>query len=140
MTAEREREGDRRMRPGVARAAGGVLIALAMLLAGCGGGGSPKAQEGLTPAEFVDIVVALREAEREMEPGDTAGPSFEDRKREILAAHDATEAEVRAFVERHASDYDLLTTAWDSITQRLRYVPSQSRDGSGPVTTRSRPQ
>lgn len=97
-------------------------LILSAVLAGCSGdpSGSP---EPLTPAEFVEIVVEIREAEREVAAEDSAARLFDDRRREILDRHGTTEAELRAFVAANAENLALLEQVWDTINARLTFTP-----------------
>lgn len=106
-------------------AAGLALVgACAALLAG-GCANEPTTEEvgALTPDAFVDVIVALREAERAAVAEDSAHLVFQARKEEILAEHDVTEEDVRDFVRLHEGDFALMDRLWDTIAQRLKYVP-----------------
>lgn len=116
--------------PGGRRLVGAVrvgLAALAVVLAGGSSGcaGEPTTEEvgALTPDAFVDVIVALREAEREAVVEDSAHLVFQARKEEILAEHGVTEEDVRDFVRLHEGDFALMDRLWDTIAQRLKYVP-----------------
>lgn len=100
-------------------------MGLAPLLAGCGEGGTDSAEDGLTAAEFVEIVTALREAEREVALEDSARALFAERKAEILERRDVTEAELRAFVVALGQDPARLEQVWDTIAERLKYLPEE---------------
>lgn len=100
-----------------------LLIGM-LLLTGCGG--EPTGEEvALSADEFVEVMVALREAEREsLEVGeDSAGVEFRRRKEEILAEHGVAQEDLRQFVVAHSADFELMEIVWDTIAQRLRYVP-----------------
>ncbi len=131
VTSMRERDTAGGRLPTRALAAG---VVLAILSAAACGHGPAEQDDALTAPEFVDIVVALRKAERGLQPADSTAPEFEERKQAVLAAHHATESDVRAFVDAHGGDFELMTAVWDSITQRLRYVPPDSSEAAGPVT------
>jgi hypothetical protein len=90
---------------------------------GCAREPTDQVGTGLTPESFVEIMVALREAERAANATDSAGVEFEGRKERILAEHGATEEELRDFVRRHHGDFALMNRLWDSIAQRLKHVP-----------------
>lgn len=105
----------------------GVLALLAPILA-CAGPEPAGSRAELTRAEFIEVVVALREAELAvafLEPGtseaaaDSAQAVFEARKDSILAAHGTTEAALYSFLERH-SRLAYMEEVWDSIGQRLK--------------------
>ena len=97
------------------------LLALVLGAAACGGS-EPAAAGGLTRAEFVDVVVAVRQAELDGPADvdqDSADVLFEERKDSILAAHGVTEADLERFLAAHA-DVDFQDALWDTITQRLK--------------------
>lgn len=102
-----------------------LLVGLAPLLAGCAEGGTDPAEDGLTTSEFVEIVTALREAEREVSIEDSAGTLFAERKAEILERRGVTEAELRAFVVALGQDPVGLEQVWDTIAERLKYLPEE---------------
>jgi hypothetical protein len=104
--------------------AGFVLaLGVAVSIPACDGLGGSRDPAGLTPEEFISIVVELRRAERELEEADSAAERFEARRAEILAEHEATEEDVRNFAARRGGDLDLMNALWDTINQRLRYLP-----------------
>lgn len=101
-----------------------LVLAIGALMSGCGDSdATAAAEEGVTAGEFVEIVTALREAEREVVRKDSAEALYAERKAEILGRHDATEADLRAFLERHGEDPAKLQEVWDTISQRLKHVP-----------------
>lgn len=104
-----------------------ALLAVAMLGAGCmqETGSTDDAREELTSEEFVAIVTALREAERDVAQEDSAAALFAERKAEILARHERSEAELRAFLVNHGEDVPALQEVWDTIAQRLKYAPGE---------------
>lgn len=99
----------------------GLALATVPSLA-CENTGS-TAEPGLTTEDFVAIVVALREAERELVLEDSAVVLFAERKAEILSRHGTTEEELRAFLQEFGKDPDALQQSWDSIADRLKHVP-----------------
>jgi hypothetical protein len=95
---------------------------LPLLLVGCDALASASRHGGLTKAQFVDVIVALREAEREIiqeVTSDSAHIEFAQRKDEILRSHGVSEEDLRQFVARHQDRPALVTDAWDQIAQRL---------------------
>jgi hypothetical protein len=95
---------------------------LSLLFVGCDGLAPTSRDGGLTKAQFVDVIVALREAEREIiqeVAGDSAHIEFAQRKDEILERHGVSEEDLRQFVARHRDRPALVTDAWDQIAQRL---------------------
>ncbi len=94
-------------------------------LVGCGGGGTGGAEGGtpaLTRERFVAVVVALRKAEIELQHADSPAAEFAVRRDRILAEHGVTEEDLREYVRAHG-EVDLLEETWDTILQRLKYVP-----------------
>ena len=102
--------------------AGFAVFALALVPA-CAGEPTDGTGGGLTPESFIEIMVALREAERGVLESDSARAEFERERSRILAEHDATEDDLREFVRAHEGDFSLMTQVWDSVAQRLKYVP-----------------
>jgi hypothetical protein len=114
------------------RLLGVSLLALVLAVAGCGEREPTGGDRALTPAEFIEVIVALREAEWEVEkdvaPAD-AEVEFDRRKAEILARHGVTAEGVRAFIDRHHGRPGLMASVWDSIANRLRIDPSDHPAG-----------
>jgi hypothetical protein len=104
------------------------LIALALVL---GLGACEREPTGgdraLTPAEFIEVIVALREAEleveREVHP-DSVEVEFARRRDEIFERYGVGPEGVRAFVERYHDRPGVMSSVWDSIAHRLRTRPS----------------
>jgi hypothetical protein len=91
---------------------------------------------GLRASEFVEIIVAIRTAEREVlrdaEPGtppDSVRARFERSRDEILQRHGATEESLLRFVDDHHARPRVMAAVWDSITNRLRTPPDQVEEG-----------
>lgn len=105
-----------------------LALLLPALLAGCDLGRASRSEAPLTPDEFVEIIVAVREAEREVAQEDSAGQRFEERKQEILEHHGTNEAELQRFLAANRENIALLQTVWDTITERLRFVPAGDAD------------
>jgi hypothetical protein len=89
-----------------------TLAVCALLLGGCGPGDPGM---GLQQARFIEVVVELRRAA--LASTDTA--AFEIRKQQILAEAGVSEAELRAYVESHAGDFNHMAAVWDSINSRV---------------------
>jgi hypothetical protein len=108
-------------RPGAAPA---WLLAILVLTAiACGEPGRGIVEGEITATEFIEVIVALRQAESELDrdaPPDSAAAAFARRRDEILARHGVTEAAVREFVARTHHRPDLVASIWDSINSRLR--------------------
>lgn len=89
---------------------------------GCG-----RDSNEISKETFIDVVVALRETERELRrdslPEDSAVALFEIRKAGILEEHRTNEDQVRAFVNRTYADLELQTEVWETISERLKYLP-----------------
>lgn len=103
----------------------GVLAVGGAALAACQDLGPTDREDGagLTPMEFVDVVVAIRKAEQEARYEDSAAVVFDRLKAGILEERGVTEEEIREFVHIHSGDFDVMAEVWDSITQRLKYEP-----------------
>lgn len=101
--------------------AGALALACVVLaLSGCR---APEPEEGgLSSDRFLDIVVAIRRAERAVQYGDSAAVEFERLKAEILAEHDVTDEDLRDYLARH-DDLESLTEIWDTLNERLKHVP-----------------
>lgn len=106
-----------------------VLLGAAVLVVGCG---EPvgRSTPALTRDEFIDVVVAIRRAELDLErtglEGDTVATRFQARRDSILAAHGTTGEQLNEFLEHH-TDLDFMDGVWDSITQGLKR-PLRSRE------------
>lgn len=114
----------------------------------CGDSEPGASAPGLTRSEFVDVVVALREAERTVQaeaPQDSADARFEERKDSILAAHGTTITELEEFLAFHA-DLAYQDALWDTITQRLKRpafdptAPGATPEGAAEAPERSGPE
>ncbi len=116
-----------------ARLSAAPLLALALGLWGCTGtGGDPAGGTALTPEQFIEVIVALREAEREVAEEDSAAALFEERKRAILDRHGTTEEELRGFIVAHHEELPVLQAAWDTITERLKHARPAAESWDGP--------
>jgi hypothetical protein len=117
------------------RAVCGLLVFLAA--PGCTDGDPTAQPAGLSRGEFIEIMVALREAEWDASEGeaprDSVQVEFERRKAEILAQHGATEADLHAFLERNYRRPGFMGEVWDSIAKRLRVeTPPPAPDARTP--------
>jgi hypothetical protein len=98
----------------------GLMVLAAVAALGCGREGA-----GTTLAEtrFIEVMVELRRAAlRAPDPG-----VYEAEKQQILRNAGVTEAELRAYVERHGRDLEHMAAVWESINVRL----SQPEDEDG---------
>lgn len=93
----------------------------AILLTGACADDATEAQAPLADAEFIEIMVELRQAEWEAESSDSAADVFDRRKAEILDRHQTTEEEIREFVRITSGDLPRLNAIWDSISRQLRH-------------------
>lgn len=98
-------------------ARGLTAVLLGVSLVACDGRDADRA---LTPEAFADVIVELREAEREALKTDSAVAVYGRRKAEILERHGTTEEELRRFVEVSSRDLPLLDELWEDISLRLR--------------------
>ncbi|MGH7505636.1 MAG: hypothetical protein ACRELX_08280 [Longimicrobiales bacterium] len=90
----------------------GALLAL-VLVAGCG---DAEPAAAMTRETFVDVIVALREANRDAPDART----FEARKQEILEQAGVSDSALVRFARVRADDLAFMAEAWDSIARRLR--------------------
>lgn len=136
----RSRRRDRRSRRGrwATLLAAALLGSAAVLGTAACGEPSTSETEALAPPAFIEVVVELREAERELAAADSAAERFAERKDEILSRHEVTEEDLRRFLVRHEQDLALLQEVWDSINQRLKHVPEPGQ-GPGGLRSRERP-
>ena len=78
---------------------------------------------------FIDVIVELREADREVRadslPEDSAVAAFEARRDSILDHYGVTPDQLRRFAERGVADLERMTEIWDTISQRLKHVPGR---------------
>lgn len=98
------------------------MALLALLLApplACGQEEPEGRAGGLSRSEFIDVVVAIRKAEFDVESEDSAATRFEARRDSILAAHELTDEDLYAFVDRHP-ELGYMDAVWDSVTERLK--------------------
>lgn len=100
------------MRPGRA-----ILIA-AIFAGSVTSTGCSEAQpvEPMSRETFIEVVVALRQANRE----ETSADAFLERKREILEQAGVTDSGVVEYARIHESDIAFMAATWDSIARRLR--------------------
>ena len=98
-----------------------VALGAALLLTiGCGDDDATASAVALTSEEFIEVIVELREAEREALETDSAAEVFARRKSEILAQHQTSEEELRAFAEAATRDLQGFAAIWEDISNRLR--------------------
>jgi hypothetical protein len=97
-----------------------ALGAALLLPVGCGDDDATATAAALTSEEFIEVIVELREAEREALETDSAAEVFARRKAEILERHRTSEDEIRAFAEAATRDLQGFTTTWEEISNRLR--------------------
>jgi hypothetical protein len=98
-------------------------LGVVMVLDGCDRQQPTEGRTALTPAEFIDAIVALRQAEREVERSvdpDSLAVEFARRREAILEEQGVTASQLHDFVERHHRRPGVMAGVWDSVTQRLR--------------------
>lgn len=118
--------------PRRARWAAVLLLGALIATAGCGEPDPAESTIDLTRGEFVDVVVALRDAQLAAEVRDSGSTArFEQKRDSILTAYQVTEAELHEFLERNR-DLEVMVEIWDSITQRLKRPLAQP--GASPAT------
>lgn len=113
-----------------------LLALVPLVLSGCQR--DPTGRDGgLRTDEFVNVIVELRTAERELErdealPSDSMEVEFERRRTEILERYGATEDDLLDYVQRHHTRPGLMADVWDTITNRLRTSPEELGADHGP--------
>lgn len=108
---------------------------LPLALGGCDALTPDTRDPGVTPDQFVDVVVALRQAEQEVggeADADSVQMEFTRRRDLILEEHGVTADEIRAFVLRHQDRPALLAEAWERVAERLGSNTSNAADGRFP--------
>lgn len=102
-----------------------LVLPAALALAACGGDGSPA---GVIPREkFVAANVAVRSLP------DSATPQA---RAAVLRKQGVTEAQLKAWVNGHAREPEVLAKAWEEIAFKL---DSAANPGSGPPPTPTPP-
>jgi hypothetical protein len=104
---------------------------LPLVLGGCNATEPTGRDAELTQDQFVDVIVALREAEYEVvqeAPADSLQLRFIQRRDEILAAHGVTADHLREFVGRHQERPSVMAAIWERIAERLGPTPSDSTE------------
>lgn len=104
---------------------------LTLVVGGCNAVDPTSRDAELTRDQFVDVIVALREAEREVvqeAPADSLQPRFIQRREEILAEHGVTADDLREFVARHQGRPSVMAGVWERIAERLGATPSDSTE------------
>lgn len=86
-----------------------------MLCVACSKAAEPAAQTTITPQQFVDVFVQLRNAQMKI----ASAPEFETRKQEILRKAGVTEQELRDFVRVRSHEVTLMAGVWDSVQSRI---------------------
>lgn len=97
-----------------------VTILAVSVFTACGG--DRPAPIDLDSETFVQVMVELREAEREVMETDSAAAEYARRKADILDRHETSEEEIREFVRFASRELPRLNAIWDTIAQRLRYA------------------
>lgn len=106
-----------------------MIAALLVIGAACDEGADAG---GMDRSEFVAAFVDLREAT-------VLGTLDSARRDSILAAHEVTEVDLRAYIEAHSDDPDALAETWrevlDSIAARDSAAAAPPDTGSGQPDT-----
>jgi hypothetical protein len=98
-----------------------VLIGL-VAVSGCDASASGPSS-GLTDREFIELYVALRDAQNRA----TSPEEFERVKQNILAEAGAKPESMQQFVREHRTDIKRLAAVWDSIRIRVDQSPAGPR-------------
>lgn len=114
------RSRDPATRPTTRTAAATLALALsAALLPACAGPDPAESRLKVDRGEFIEVMVAIRDATLELERQDSVPEGrFEELRDSILAAHEVDRAELYAFVNAHP-DLEYQEELWDSINRRL---------------------
>ena len=125
------RSRDPATRPATRAATAIIALALsAALLPACAGPDPAESGPRIDRGEFIEVVVALRDATIDLEQRDSVPAGrFEELRDSILAAHGIDGVELYAFVNAHP-DLKYQKALWDSINRRLRR-PLEAQDVTG---------
>ena len=92
----------------------------------CGGNEPvPPVEETISRDRFIEVVVAVRQAEHDVSDADSAQALFEARRDSIMEALSVTEADLERFVASYR-DLGELDAVWDTITHRLKRPLSEA--------------
>jgi hypothetical protein len=91
-----------------------LLLALAAVLWGCGGGGATPASTTISKDKFVTTYVKLREAAATV---DSAG--LDSARAAILRQAGVTQKDMLAFADVHGRDVAFMKDVWDEVEHRL---------------------
>jgi hypothetical protein len=97
-----------------------ALIIAALLASGCSPS-EPQPDPGMTTEQFIEVVVALRQAAQQT--GSTE--EFDARRQQLLQESAITDSMLLQFVRVRGDDVQRMTVIWDSISARLQR-PDQS--------------
>lgn len=91
-----------------------LLLSLAAVLWGCGGGGPTPATTTISKDKFVTTYVKLREA---AVAADSAG--LDSARAAVLRQTGVTQQDMLAFADVHGRDVAFMKDVWDEVEQRL---------------------
>ena len=99
-----------------------VLIAL-IAAAGCSPNATSESPSGLTDREFIELYVALRDAQNRA----TSPEEFEQLEQMIFQEAGAKSESMLQFVHEHRTDIARMAAVWDSIRIRIDQAPAVPR-------------
>lgn len=92
-----------------------ALLFILLAAAGCNREQPSAPDTALTPAQFMDVYVALRGAQATAK----SAAEFEELKKSILQKANASPEDLSNFVKAHSGDVKLMAEVWDSIQNRI---------------------
>ncbi len=113
------------MRRRAARGGLWTLLCSGAFVMGCGVASPPTGAEKdgapVSADVFIEVVSAIRVAERETADEDSAAVQFAERRRRILDRYGVDQATLEEFVRYHAEDTELLRAVWNAINEQLKH-------------------
>ncbi len=91
------------------------LLIGVLLLAGCGGADGPTGSGGLLREQFIELYVALRNAQQTAR----SDIEFETMKNQIFERAGVSPESLTRFAAEHGGQITYMATIWDSIKVRL---------------------
>ncbi len=91
----------------------GLILLLVLLGQACSRPAAPA--DGLSREQFVELFVSLRNAKKSAR----SPTEFEEKKRQLFAKAQLTEAQFKGFADAHSEDVSFMAAVWDSVQHRL---------------------
>ena len=126
------------------RVLGGVLLLAVLAVALACGRPDPAEARVMTRSEFIDAVVALRDARLDLEALEQLSDSviearYAEQRDRILERQGITPGDLYAFVAMHP-DLEYQTEVWDSITHRLKRPLATPKPGDVSADSQAAPE